>query len=131
MVKKVYLAGQANEYDPWRNQFKNLKGYDFYDPSTDSDQSSPETFFPQDLQAIRSANFLVANPTDKPSEGTWIEIGYFYALNTKKPGDFCKKLIIIWNKDRKPWSLEFVKKAGYVVSTISEAVKKLKEISKP
>jgi hypothetical protein len=130
--KKVYLAGQANEYDnSWKEEFKKLKGFSFYDWEFDSDQSSPDTFFPDDLKAIKNADFMVANPDIAPSEGTWIEIGYFYALNTKKPGEFCNKLIIIWNKKRKPiWSIEFVKKTGCVVESVSEAIEKLKVISK-
>lgn len=132
MKQKVYLAGQANEYENnWKEEFKKLKDFAFHDWEFDSDQTSPDTFFPDDLNGIKNADFMVANPGIAPSEGTWIEIGYFYALNTKKPGDFCKKLIIVWNKERKPiWSIEFVKKTGYVVSNIPEAIKKLKNISK-
>lgn len=131
MKRKVYLAGQSNEYEHnWRKKFESLKGFDFYDPNVDSDQSSPETFFPQDLSAIKNSKFMVANPSNKPSEGTWIEIGYFYALNTKKPGDFCKNLIIIWKKSRKPWAIKFVKKTGYMVGSSAAAAKKLQEISK-
>jgi hypothetical protein len=81
------------------------------------------------LTAVSEADFLVANPGTAPSEGTWIEIGYFLALNTKTPGEICKKLIIIWNKDRINWSIEFVKKVGYIVNTPEEAAEKLKEIS--
>ena len=132
MNQKVYLAGQSNEYDHnWRKKFNDLKDFDFYDPNIDSDQSSPETFFPQDLTAIKNSKFMVANPSDKPSEGTWIEIGYFHAQNTKKPGEFCKNLIIIWKKSRKPtWAIEFVKKTGHVVGSVNEAVKQLRQISK-
>lgn len=126
---KVYLAGQPNQYDDWRAKFKKLKGFDFYDPDSDSDQSSPETFFPQDLKAVRSADILVANPGTKPSEATWIEIGYFLANNTKSPGDPCEKLIIVWMDERLPkWSIDFVKKAGKVVNTIDEAINELQEL---
>lgn len=128
-MKKVYLAGQPNEYDSWRKEFKKLKGFDFYDPDIDSDQSSPDTFFPQDLKAVSKTDYLVANPGTKPSEGTWIEVGYFLALNTRKPGETCKNMIIIWNKERINWSIEFVKKAGFVVNSVEQAVEKLKEIS--
>jgi hypothetical protein len=132
MNHKVYLAGQSNKYGHnWRKKFEGLKGFSFYDPNIDSDQSSPDTFFPQDLMAIKNSKYMVANPSDKPSEGTWIEIGYFYSLNTKKPGDFCKRLIIIWKKSRKPtWAIKFVKKTGYVVSSSTAAAKKLQEILK-
>jgi nucleoside 2-deoxyribosyltransferase len=129
MKTKVYLAGQSNQYDSWRSEFKKLEGFEFYDPDIDSDQSSPETFFPQDLEAIQNADILVANPGTKPSEGTWIEIGYFLALNTKTPGETCKNMIIIWSDDREPkWSIEFVKKAGKVVSSAEEAVKELQKL---
>jgi len=123
---KVYLAGQPSEYDTWKNSFKDIKGFEFYDPEIDSDQSSSETFFPQDLKAVSEADILIANPGLAPSEGTWIEIGYFLALNTKTPGEKCKRLIIIWNKERVNWSIEFVKKAGVIVSTVQEAIDTLK-----
>ena len=125
---KVYLAGQPSEYDTWKNSFKDIKGFEFYDPEIDSDQSSSETFFPQDLKAVSEADILIANPGLAPSEGTWIEIGYFLALNSKTPGEKCKRLIIIWNKERVNWSIEFVKKAGVIVSTVQEAIDTLKGI---
>ena len=131
-MEKVYLAGQPNEYDDWRKSFRKLKGFDFYDPDIDSNQSSSDTFFPQDLKAVSEADYLIANPGTKPSEGTWIEVGYFLALNTKTPGEKCKNIIIIWKKDRMPkWSIEFVKKTGFIVSSVDKAVKKLKDISNP
>ena len=125
---KVYLAGQPSEYDTWKNSFKDIKGFTFYDPEIDSDQSSSDTFFPQDLKAVSEADILIANPGLAPSEGTWIEIGYFLALNTKTPEEKCKSLIIIWNKERVNWSVEFVKKAGIFVSTVEEAIDTLKGI---
>ena len=129
---KVYLGGQPNEYENnWKELFKKLEGFDFHDWEFDSDQTSPDTFFPDDMNGIKNADILVANPGVAPSEATWIEIGYFYALNTKKPGDFCDKLIIIWQEARQPkWSMDFVNKVGFVVSTFEEAVEKLKEIAK-
>lgn len=127
-MNKVYLAGQSKEYDDWKTNFENISGFDFYDPEIDSDQSSPDTFFPQDLKAVSKANFLVANPGLAPSEGTWIEVGYFLALNTRFPGEKCKNLIIIWKKDRIDWSIEFVRKAGFVVDTSEDAIKKLQDI---
>jgi len=127
-MKKVYLAGQPKEYDEWRETFKLLDGFVFYDPETDSDQSSPDLFFTQDLKAVSEADYLVANPGTAPSEGTWIEIGYFLALNTKKPGDKCRNLIIVWNKDRIDWSIKFVRKAGIIVDTVEEAVLKLQHL---
>ncbi len=127
---KVYLAGQPAQYENnWRETFKCLEGFNCYDPEFDSDQTSSETFFPQDLQAVKEAEFLVANPGIAPSEGTMIEIGYFYALNTKKPGEFCDKLIIIWKEGRPSWSIEFVKKAGHIVTTLEEAREKLRELT--
>ena len=130
-MKKVYLAGQPNKYDSWRAGFKNLKGFDFYDPDIDSDQSSPDMFFPQDLKAVSRADFLVANPGVKPSEGTWIEVGYFLACNTRIPGEHCQNMIIIWKEERKlKWSIEFVKKAGFVVNTVEEAVDRLQYIAR-
>lgn len=128
MNPQVYLAGPGNQYDPWRSVVKKIKGFKFYDPDTDSDQSSSETFFPQDLTAIKNSEILIANPGTAPAEGTWIEIGYFYALNTKKTGDFCNNLIIIWNKDRVSWSIEFVKKTGHVVRTVGEATSMLQKL---
>ena len=125
---KVYLAGQPSEYDTWKNSFKDIKGFEFYDPEIDSDQSSSETFFPQDLKAVSEADILIANPGLAPSEGTWIEIGYFLALNSKTPGEKCKRLIIIWNKERVNWSIEFVRKAGIIVPTVQEAIDTLKGI---
>jgi hypothetical protein len=115
-------------YDDWKKSFKNIKGFDFYDPDIDSDQSSPNAFFPQDLEAVSKADFLVANPGLAPSEGTWIEIGYFLAINTQTPGEQCQNLIIIWNKKRVNWSIKFVQKAGFVVGTVEEAVNKLKQL---
>lgn len=131
LVKKVYLAGQANEYEnDWKEKFKKLKGFEFYDWEFQSDQTSPDTYFPDDLKAAKNADILVANPGTAPSEATWIEIGYFLALNTREPGDTCKRLIIIWRVEREPkWSIEFVKKSGLVVSSINEAIKELKKLS--
>ena len=129
---KVYLAGQPNEYDNnWKEIFKDIIEGDFHDWEIHSDQTSPDTFFPDDLRGVKSAEFMVANPGVSPSEATWIEIGYFYANNTKNPGDFCDKLIIVWKESRNPkWSIEFVKKAGYVVSTVEEAREKLLDLMK-
>jgi len=123
----VYLAGQSNEYENnWKELFKTIKECDFYDWEFDSDQTSSETFFPDDLNGIEKSDYLVANPGNAPSEATWIEVGYFYSNNIKKPGDFCDKLIIIWKDSRNPkWSIEFVKKAGYIVSSVQEAREKL------
>lgn len=135
MPKKVYLAGQPNEYENnWKELFKKIPGFDFYDWEFDSDQTSPERFFPDDLKALDNADILVANPGLAPSESTWMEIGSFYMKNTD-PGHFCERLIIIWKDDRNPkWSIEFVKKAGKVVNTVEEAITeliKLKLISDP
>lgn len=127
---KVYLAGQSNEYDNnWKEFFKNIVGCNFYDWEFDSDQTSPDTYFPDDMKEIKSSDFMVANPGwEAPSEATWIEIGYFYAQHVKSPGDFCNRLIIIWQEKRKPkWSIDFVKKTGVVVSTFEEAKERLCE----
>lgn len=128
---KVYLAGQPNEYEnDWKELFKKLNDLNFHDWEFDSDQTSPDTFFPDDMNGIKNADIMVANPGISPSEATWIEIGYFYALNTKKPGVFCDKLIIIWKEDRNPkWSIDFVKKTGFIVNSAEEAIEKLKEIT--
>ncbi len=122
-MKKIYLAGQPNEYDNnWKDEFTKIQGFSFYDPEINSDQTSSETFFPQDLTAVHNADILIANPGTATSEGTWIEIGYFLATHTKKPGDTCRNLIIVWKKEREPkWSIEFVKKAGTMVETLQEA----------
>jgi len=127
---KVYLAGQANEYEnDWKEVVKTVEGFDFHDWEFDSDQTSPDTYFPDDLRAISEADILVANPGIAPSEATWIEIGYFLALNTNKPGDTCDRLIIIWQDKRQPkWSIEFVAKAGIVVNSLDEAIEELEKI---
>lgn len=126
-MKKVYLAGQANEYENnWKEEFKKLDGFEFYDWEFQSDQTSPDTFFPEDLRAVEKADILIANPGIAPSEATWIEIGYFLAKNTLEPGETCKNLIIIWKEERQPkWSIEFVKKSGKVVNSVEEAKKEL------
>lgn len=126
---KVYLAGQSNEYENnWKEIFKDIESCDFHDWEIHSDQTSPDTYFPDDLKGVKAAKFLVANPGMAPSEGTWIEIGYFYANSVQNPGDFCNNLIIVWNEKRIPWSIDFVKKAGHVVSTVQEAREKLLEL---
>ncbi len=127
---RVYLAGQSNEYENnWKKLFKALDGFQFHDWEFDSGQTSPDTFFPDDLNGVKNADIMVANPGIAPSEGTWIEIGCFYANNVKKPGDFCDRLIIVWNKERNPrWSIEFVKKTGTVVGSVEESLKKLKTL---
>ncbi len=129
-MKKVYLAGQPNEYENnWKEVFKKIPDFKFYDWEFDSNQISPENYFPDDLKAIQSADILIANPGLVSSEGTWIEIGYFYAEHTKQSGDLCKNLIIIWKKDRDPkWSMDFVRKTGIVVDSVKQAVKELKKL---
>lgn len=124
---KVYLAGQWNEYENnWKEGFKKLDSFEFFDPEVHADQTSADTYFPQDLTGIKNADILVAHPGVVVSEATWIEIGYFYALNTKKPGDFCEKLIIVWKPEREPkWALDFVKKTGFVVDSVEKAKQKL------
>lgn len=129
-MKKVYLAGQPNEYDNgWKDVFKKIPGFVFHDWEIDSDQTSPETFFPDDLKGIYASDIMVANPSLKPSEATWIEIGVFYRNNVQNPGDFCKNLIIVWKEDRNPkWSIEFVKKAGIVVESVDRAIEELMKL---
>lgn len=128
---KVYLAGQANEYEnSWKEEFKKLNKFEFYDWEFQSDQTSPDIFFADDLKAVKNADILVANPGTAPSEATWVEIGYFLANKTKKPGDTCNGLIIIWKDERLPkWSVEFVKKAGKVVSSVKEAIIELQKLT--
>lgn len=128
-MKKVYLAGLSNEYgNSWKEDVKKVPGFEFHDWEFDSDQTSPDTFFPDDLKAVKEADILVANAGVTPCEGTWIEVGYFLALNTKCPGDSCKNMIIIWDKERIDWSLDFVQKAGIIVGTMEEALKELEKI---
>jgi nucleoside 2-deoxyribosyltransferase len=124
-MNKVYLAGRFSEYDSWKDEVKKVQGFDFFDPEVHSNQSSPDTFFPDDLAAVKSSDVLIAHPGPAPCVGTWIEVGYFLANKNKKPGDFCKELIMIWQKDRIDWSLDFVKKAGVVVSSVDEAIEYL------
>lgn len=128
---KVYLAGQSNQQENnWKESFKKLERFDFHDWEFDSDQTSPDTFFPDDMNGIRRANIMIANPGVAPSEGTWIEIGYFYGLHTKKPGNPCNQLIIIWSDNRNPkWSIEFVRKTGIVVTSVEEALDQLEVIA--
>jgi len=124
-MKKVYLAGQPKEYDPWKDELKKLEGFDFFDREIDSDQISPDVFFPDDLNGIHNMDIFVANPGTLLSEAIWIEVGYFLAIYTDNPGDTCKNLIIIWKEDREPkWSIEFVKKTEYIVP-MAEEVKEL------
>ncbi len=132
VIKKVYLAGQPNEYaNNWKDLFKNTEGFEFYDWEIHSDQASPDTFFPDDMRAVHSVDILIANPGIATSESTWIEIGAFYDNNTDNPGDFCDRIIIIWSEDRNPkWSIEFVKKVGHIVYSTEEALEKLKELNK-
>lgn len=129
---KVYLAGQWNEYlNNWKNSFKKINEFSFYDPEADSDQSHVDKYFIDDLKGVKNTDIMIANPGLITSEGTWIEIGYFYALNTKKLGEFCDKLIIVWDKKRKPkWSLDFIKKIGIVVSSKNKAIEELRKIKK-
>ena len=128
-MKKVYLAGQPNEYENnWKEIFKKIPNFQFYDWEFDSDQTSSDTFFPDDLKAVHSADILVANPGLAPSEATWIEIGNFYAKNVKYPGELCNNLIIIWKDGRPKWSIDFVKKTGVIVESIEEAMEELKKL---
>jgi hypothetical protein len=129
-MKKVYLAGQPNQYESdWKEVFKKIPDFDFYDWEFDSDQTSPETFFPDDLKAVYSSDILVANPGVAPSEATWIEIGVFYKKHIANPGDICKNIIIIWKEDRSPkWSMDFVRKVGIVVGSVGEAINELKKL---
>lgn len=131
-VKKqtVYLAGQWNEYEnDWKEIFKKIKSFDFFDPEIDSNQDR-DKFFEDDLTAIKKSNIMVANPGIAPSEATWAEIGYFYSLNTNKIGNPCKKLIIIWKKERPTWSLDFIKKMGIIVDSVEKAIEELNKIKK-
>lgn len=127
-MKKVYLAGQFSEYNSWKEQIKKLGGFDFFDPELHSDQSTPDTFYPDDLTAVKNADILIANPGTSPCEGTWIEVGYFIANQTSCPGELCKNLVIIWDKDRIDWSIEFVKKSGIIVNSTDAAIEELKKI---
>ena len=55
--QRVYLAGQSNEYENnWKEKLKKIKGFEFYDWEFDSDQTSPDTFYPDDLKAVKSAD---------------------------------------------------------------------------
>lgn len=62
---------------------KKLSDFDFYDWELDSDQTSPDTFFLDDLRGVKSSDYMIANPWIVPSEATWIEIGYFYSFHTE------------------------------------------------
>ncbi len=129
-MKKLYLAGQSNEHDNnWKEVFKKIAGFEYHDWEIHSDQTSPDTYFPDDLKGIYSSDILIANPGIAPSEAMWIEVGLFYAKNIKNPGERCNNLIIIWKENRNPqWSIEFVKKAGIVVSTFEDAIIELEKL---
>ena len=127
---KVSLAGQSNEHDnDWKEVFKKIKGFYFYNWEFHSDQTSPDTFYPDNLKALKSSDILIANPGIAPSEATWIEIGYFLANNTSKPGDTCNNLIIIWKDERLPrWPDQFVNKTGKVGNSVSKAIEMLNNL---
>ena len=127
-MKKVYLAGQFKEYDNWKEEIKTIDGLDFFDPEFDSDKSTPDTFYPDDLTGVKNSDILIASAGTTPCEGAWIEVGYFIATHTEKPGDFCDNLIIIWPKDRIDWSMEFVRKTGHIVKNNEEAKTLLEEM---
>jgi len=128
-MKKVYLAGQWNQYENnWKEEIKKIKGFSFYDPETDSNQNSSDTFYPDDMKAIKEADILVANPGMAPSEAMWVEVGYFLANNTKSPEDSCPQLIIIWKEGRLKWSKDFVDKTGVVVSDLESAINQLESL---
>lgn len=127
-MKKVYLAGQFKEYDDWKDTIKQVDGFYFFDPEVHSDQSTPDTFYPDDLSGVKNADILIASTGTTPCEGTWIEVGYFIATHTEKPGDFCENLIIIWPKGRIDWSMEFVRKTGHIVETNNEAISLLERM---
>lgn len=129
-MKKVYLAGQSNEYENnWKEDIKKIPDFEFFDWEIHSDQTSPDTYFPDDMRAIFNADILIANPGVVSSEATWIEIGAFYGNNVKKYGDFCKNLIVIWSENRNPkWSIDFVKKTGIVVTSPEKAVIELNKL---
>ncbi len=129
-MKQVYLAGQSNEHaENSKEKFKSLGGFKFIDPEVDSDQSSPRTFFPDDLRHIDNSDILVANSGIAPSEAMWTEVGYFYARKTK-PGEICNNLIIIWKDERNPkWSKPFIDMMGHVVLSVDEAMTILKQLA--
>jgi len=131
--EKVYLAGQWNQYDNnWKIEFDDLKNnFDFYDPETDSNQTSPDTYFQDDLRGVINSQVMIANPGTIPAEATWIEIGVFYRSHVQNIGERCNKLIIVWKEDRNPkWALEFIKRAGIVVSSVAEAKVELRNLTK-
>jgi hypothetical protein len=122
---KIYLAGPWDSYaDNWKTKIKK-GGLNYYDPQIDSNQTSSETFFPDDLRAIREADKMVVFPSDIPAEAAWFEMGYFYATHAKD-NEKLDSLIVIWKEDREPrWALKFLKMAGHIVSSIEEANKLL------
>ena len=129
-MKKVYLAGQWNEYENnWKEEIKKVKGFSYYDPETDSNQSSPDTYYVEDMEAVKEADILIANPGTAPSEAMWVEVGYFLAWHTKNPAESCPSLIIIWKDERKKWSKDFVDKAGCVTNSLESAIDHLRTLS--
>ena len=127
----VYLAGQWNEHDNnWKHEFDDMADVcDFHDPEIHSDQTSADTYFPDDLNGVKKSHIMIANPGIAPSEATWMEIGYFYATHMQEHGGSCHNLIIVWKEERNPkWSIDFIKKCGTVVSTVEEAKEELKKI---
>ncbi len=131
--EKVYLAGQWSKYDNnWKQEFNELKNsFDFHDPEVDSNQTSADTYFSDDLNGVIGSDVMIANPGTIPAEATWIEIGVFYKTHTEKVGERCNNLIVVWKEDRNPkWAIDFIKKAGVVVSSVTEAREELRKLIK-
>lgn len=122
MKERAYLAGGWNEYnDNWKDKVKENKTYIYHDPELDSNQESPDTYFKDDVEAIKNADTFIGYASNIPSEAMFAEAGMFYASHVEKLGDFCEKLIIVWPEDRQPdWALPFLKKMGRVVNKLED-----------
>src|SRR5450432_2094234 len=58
---RVYLGGMSNHHDNnWKKLFQGIAGCDFYGWEIDSDQTSADRYFPDDLKGIQDADILVA-----------------------------------------------------------------------
>jgi hypothetical protein len=129
-MKKVYLAGQWNQYENnWKEEIKKVNSFSYYDPEIDSNQNSSDTYYVEDMEAVKEADILIANPGMAPSEAMWVEVGYFLAWHTKNSTELCPTLIILWKDERKKWSKDFVDKAGHVTNSLEGVIAYLKTLT--
>lgn len=88
---KVYLAGPLS---PWREkvlaELNNL--YDFYNPLTDSRQQCQMEYAPDDLEAVKHCDLVIAfQPNDKPP---------CLAMAVEATLGFCNGALVIYIDER-------------------------------